>query len=120
MKGTMSSTVAVICDSFKHNLEPVLRTAQVILSGSFKHSKPPGVVPHVPNCRPFDFSFPFRPNNLSSSQDHPPCPFSELDVTTIVSKGYRSPLHSACPSQLAIAIAKHLCDKMKGKLCDKV
>ncbi|KAL7513762.1 hypothetical protein ACHAXN_013211 [Cyclotella atomus] len=106
-----------IRDGFKHTIKCLLRTAQVIMPSSGRHIEPANIMPEVPDCWPFDLSF--RPDNMLTSHDVAPCPFSEIgfDVTITASKGYRPPsCHNASPSQPATAIVKHLCEKEKSKL----
>jgi hypothetical protein len=98
-------------------LTTVLKTAQVIHPSSTLFTEPSGIIPHIPNCRPFDISF--RPDSNPAVYDRAPCPFSEIgfDVTITPSKSHLPPSCSSdVPSNSANAADQHLNKKEKVKL----
>ena len=98
-------------------LAKLLKTAGILSPTTGYNIEPPNILPNLPNCRPFDFSF--RPDNHLTSNDHTPCPYSELgfDVTITPSKGYLPPSRSrASLSNRPLPPQKHLTEKEKHKL----
>jgi hypothetical protein len=98
-------------------LTNILKTSQVIHPSSTLTTEPTGIIPNIPNCRPFDISF--RPDSNPAVYDRTPCPFTEIgfDVTITPSKSHLSSSSStAANTNSAIAVDQHLNKKEKLKL----
>ena len=107
----------LIRNGFCPVISRLLATANIIPPNTDLHIEPPGILPHLPNLRPFDFSF--RPSHNLSIHDQAPIPFGEIgfDVTITPPKGHLTPSQLAASStQPAPAAQKHLIDKEKKKL----